>query len=193
MLIALEGLPGAGKTTSVELVADRLGGNPLQEATQDHPFLESVYDDDRRHDLEVELAFLLLHAGAYRRADRSGTTVTDYSPAKDVLFARDMLYSEDLDLWLRAYHHFYRELPLPDLTVFLRLPPEECLRRVRRRGRDFEARMTMERLQRMQSLYESNLESLGQDVAVLDVRRGAQPDDVADAIVSLVLEEKGRS
>ncbi len=188
MLIALEGLPGAGKTTSVDLVAARLGARGLQETTQDHPFLDSVYDDARRYDLEVELAFLLLHAGAYRRLDRTSTTVTDYSPAKDVLFARDMLDGEDLELWLRAYEHVYRELPLPDLTVFLRLPPEACLQRVRARGRDFEARMTLERLARMEHLYESELSTLGQDVRVLDVSSQWRPDDVADEIVELVRE-----
>jgi deoxyguanosine kinase len=191
MLIALEGLPGAGKTTSVELVARRLGALALQETTQDHPFLDSVYDDAHRYDLEVELAFLLLHAGAYRRVDRSLTTVADYSPAKDVLFARDMLRGEDLDLWLRTYRHVYRDLPLPDVVVFLRLPPEECLKRVQSRGRDFESRVTVERLSRMEALYENELDGLGQRVDVLDIQPGWEPDDVADAIVSRIHAMEG--
>lgn len=129
---------------------------------------------------------MLLHSGAYRRVDRSVTTVTDYSPAKDVLFARDMLDGEDLDLWLRAYEHVYRHLPLPDLTVFLRLSPEDCLSRVQARGRDFESGMTLERLARMQQLYETELPNLGQDVRVLDVSGQWRPHEVADAIANLV-------
>src|SRR3954452_24806790 len=137
MVIAFEGLPGAGKTTSAELVGRRLGAVTLRETTGDHPFLDSVYDDERRYDLEVELAFLLLHAGPYRRIERGRVNVTDYSPAKDVLFARDMLGGEDLDLWMRTYEHVYRDQPLPDAVVFLRVSPDECLRRARQRGRAF--------------------------------------------------------
>ena len=189
MLIAFEGLPGAGKTTSADLVASRLGAVALRETTHDHPFLDSVYDDEQRFDLEVELAFLLLHAGPYRRIDRADTTVTDYSPAKDVLFARDMLEGEDLDLWLRAYRHVYRDLPMPDVAVFLRVSHEECLKRAQQRGRAFEAGMTLERLQRMQGIYEANLATLGQKVLSLDVRANWQPDDVAEAIVALLREQ----
>jgi deoxyadenosine/deoxycytidine kinase len=185
MLISLEGLPGAGKTTSAVLVAELLEAEVLCETTQDHPFLESIYDDERRYDLEVELAFLLLHAGAYRRISRRETTLADYSPAKDVLFAKDMLGGKDLDLWLGVYDHVYKELSLPDLVIFLRVPAEECLQRVRKRGRDFEVQMTLDRLRRMQSLYESHLNDLGRRVLTLDIEPHEDSHEVADAIASI--------
>lgn len=185
----MEGLPGAGKTTSAGLLARRLGAAVLRERTPDHPFLESVYDDERRYDFEVELAFLLLHSGAYRRADRERVTVADYSPVKDVLFARDMLAGDDLDLWLRTYGHVYRGVGLPDVAVLIRVPAAECLRRVRERGHEFEQAMTLDRLQRMEALYERHLADLGADVLTFDVALGQGPEQVADELAAVIRRE----
>jgi deoxyadenosine/deoxycytidine kinase len=186
MIVALEGLPGAGKTTSAGLVSKDLGAEVLQETTQDHPFLESVYDDDHRFDLEVELAFLLLHAGAYRRIDPNALTVSDYSPFKDVLFAEEMLNGNELDLWTKTYEHVYANLDPPELVIFLRVPLEECLRRIRGRGRDFEAGLTIDRLDQLSKRYEESLSELGDRVNVLDVEPGRDADSVAGSIAQVI-------
>jgi len=82
MIIAFEGLPGGGKTTTAQLLAARLKAACATESTHNHPFLDSVYRDDARHDLEVELAFLLLHASAWRAIEAAGVTVTDFTPVR---------------------------------------------------------------------------------------------------------------
>src|SRR4051812_49406922 len=96
------------------------------ETTDRHPFLESVYRDDDRYDLEVELAFLLLHSSAWRRLDRSQTTVTDFSRYKDVLFAKDMLGDkpEDYALFADVYRRLYDGYLGADVVVYLRASPE---------------------------------------------------------------------
>jgi deoxyadenosine/deoxycytidine kinase len=186
MLIALEGVPGAGKTTSTRLVSELLGASALVESTGVHPFLDSVYDEENRFDLEIELAFLLLHAGAYRRIDRSRTTIADFSPAKDVIFAEDLLAPADFELWLGVYDRLYAELPPPDLVVFLRLPPEVCLERIGTRGREFEHGLTLGRLQRLEQLYEQNLDGLADRTVVLDLTAEECPDQVAGAVAAAI-------
>jgi deoxyguanosine kinase len=200
MLIAVEGLPGAGKTTSAELVAERLGAAVVRETTADHPFLQSVYRDDDRYDLEVELAFLLLHSSAWRRIDRGTTTVTDFSREKDVLFADDMLKDQaDHALFMSAFDRLYAGYASADVVVYLDATPELCVQRARSRweedpGREFEQGMTVERLSRMKLLYEERLDELGDEVLtlrldeVLDDRHdpGTSMNHVADAIVSLL-------
>src|SRR5687768_11692140 len=153
MVIALEGLPGSGKTTSAGLVAERLGARALTETTGDHPFLQQVYDDSDRDDLTVELTFLIVHANPYRRLDRSGVTVCDFSPAKDLLFSEDMLCGDDLRLFEDVYERLYLGHRLPDVAVYLKADPRLCLDRVRERigadpSRAFELGMTLERLRR---------------------------------------------
>jgi deoxyguanosine kinase len=184
MVIAIEGLPGAGKTTAATLLGERLEATVLVETTADHPFLEFVYDDRSRHDLQIELAFLVIHFGGYRLLDREGISVSDFSPVKDLLFAWDMLKGEDLEVFERAYERFYADHPLPDVVLILDLPPEECLARVRRRGRDFEQGMTLERLERMHALYREHETSLGQQIVRLDVPPHLRRDEVTDLLLA---------
>lgn len=158
MIVALEGLPGAGKTTLAGLLAEQLSATPLRETTAAHPFLTQVYDDEDRDDFTVELTFLVVHANPYRRIDRDAQTICDFSPGKDVLFAEDMLSGEDLSLFMRTYEHVYRDHPAPDAALLLDLPPAACLERVEARrlsdpSRSFEAGLTLERLQRMAERY----------------------------------------
>jgi deoxyadenosine/deoxycytidine kinase len=175
MIIALEGLPGVGKTTTAQMLSAHLGVPAVIESTHNHPFLQSVYLDDARHDLEVELAFALLHASAWRNIDRSQTTVTDFTPVKDLLFAWDTLSDrEDLALFEQAYHRLNSGSPPAEVVIYLRASPELALDRVRARyetdsHRHFEKTMELERLQKMERQYEDNRDRLGTTVRSIDL------------------------
>lgn len=183
MIVALEGLPGAGKTTTAGIVAERVGARALLETTADHPFLQSVYDDERRHDLGIELAFLLLHASGWRGALATATpTLSDFSPVKDLIFADDMLEGDDRQLFETAYRRLHVPDERPELVVFLDVGPEECLRRARRRGRDFEAAMSADRLERLHHRYRARLHELGKRLVTLEVTPSEGPDRVADRV-----------
>ena len=173
------------------MLADQLGINVLRETTAEHPFLTQVYEDGDRDDLSVELAFLLVHANPFRRLDRRRRTVCDFSPAKDQLFAEDMLDEGSLQLFRSVYEHLYAGHPLPDLVIYLRADPSLCLERVRTRmkndpNRAFEAGMTVERLARMATRYEEDLNRLGRRVVSYDVQIHHSPDETAGDIVELL-------
>lgn len=191
MVIAFEGLPGAGKTTAARRVAGILGAEPLTETTANHPFLNQVYDDSNRDDLTVELAFLIVHANPYRRIRRSEVTVADFSPAKDQLFAEDMLDGVELSFFEEAYKVVYTGHKLPDLVIYPRAEPELCLQRIHKRleadpRRQFEAGVTLERLERMQRRYEKALARLGDKTLVYDIADGASERTVAEALATML-------
>jgi deoxyguanosine kinase len=190
MIAAVEGLPGAGKTTTTGHVAERLGASAVRETTGDHPFLSQVYDDQSRDDLTVELAFLIVHANAYRPVDRARTTMMDFSPVKDLLFAEDMLTGSELEFFRQSYNLLYEDHPPPDLVVYLRAEPELCLDRIRKRyerdpRRLFEQGLTLERLRRMFDRYEAGMHRLGCRVVAYDIDSRAHEDDVADGVASI--------
>jgi deoxyguanosine kinase len=201
MIVAFEGLPGVGKTTTARLLATRLQAACVIESTHNHPFLDSVYRDDARHDLEVELAFLLLHANAWRAIDPAASTVTDFTPVKDLLFARDMLsVPEDLDLFERAYWRLRDGSGPADVVIYLRATPALALERVRARFEEDEHRrvemtMELERLRRIERQYESHREMLGERVLVLELedilREGEEPERSKKRVAAAALELLG--
>lgn len=199
MIIAVEGLPGAGKTTSASLLAARLGAHAVRETTQGHPFLDTVYDDARRYDLQVELAFLLIHNGGYRQLRRREAVVTDFSPVKDLLFADAMLAGRDLEIFVEVYEQLYTGHPAPDRVVYLDVAPDLCLHRIRTRmerdpSRRFEAGMDLERLLQIQAVYESRLPELGKTVIRFDVNDGMTESEVVEGLMSALLPRvPGRS
>ncbi len=97
-----------------------------------------------------------------------------------------MLRGADLHLFEEAYRRLYANYPRPEVAVYLRLPPIECLRRVRARGRPFEAGLTLDRLQRMSDLYERHAAELAENVLTLDVSPGASRGDVARRIKAML-------
>ena len=162
----------------------------MLETTHDHPFLSTVYDDAERYDLEVELAFLLLHHAAYRRLNRSHTVVLDFSPVKDLLFAEAMLSGKDRAVFEALYEHVYAPFAPPDLVVYLDASPELSFQRVMTRletepDRRFEAEMDIDRLRLMCQLYDARLAELGREVVRLEVTGSQDPDYVADALARL--------
>ena len=205
MIIALEGLPGAGKTTTAQLLAAKLGAPSVTESTRDHPFLQAVYRDANRHDLEIELAFLLLHAGAWRALGPETITITDFTPVKDLLFARDTLReSADLKLFESAYDRLNDGSTAADIAVYLDATPELALERVRLRyesdpHRRFEGAMEAGRLRAIERQYQVHHDQLG--ALVLDLDLGDVLDDadtdeaskrrVADSVLALLGEHTG--
>ena len=173
------------------MLGKSLGVHVVCETTQNHPFLETVYHDAGRYDLQVELAFLLLHSAAYRQIPGERVTVTDFSPTKDRFFAEGLLSGSDLDLFERVYSQLYAGKPQPETVVFLDAAPDLCMERVRQRlsrdpTRRFEEGLEMGRLQRMRDIYLSRVHELGQRVLRLPISADLSEVDVVDRLLELL-------
>jgi deoxyguanosine kinase len=182
-VVAIEGLPGAGKTTCARLVSAQLGWPEVLEQYGDHPFLGTIYREQFRHDLLVETQFLLLHFAQYRELG-GGSVIADFAPAKDLVFADLVLAGDDAAVFQRLYDHFYATLPPPALTVFVDTPPDECLHRVQARAREFERDMQLDWLLELRDSYRRRLEELGSQVSWLPVKPDATAREVAAQVVN---------
>jgi deoxyguanosine kinase len=186
MIVSLEGLPGAGKTTTAEVVAERQRATYVHERSKEHPFLAAFYSDVERYKLETELCFVLLHYHQYRDLPHDETVILDYSPVKDLVFADLNLSGEDYEVFNAVYQHTSGALALPDIAVFIDLSIEHTLRRIRERGRSYENDFDPEYLQRLRAAYERRFDELGERVERVQVEPDSSRESVADAVVRAV-------
>jgi deoxyadenosine/deoxycytidine kinase len=139
--IAIEGPLGAGKTSVAQRIAARLDATTVLEDT-DNPFLADFYAGRAGAALQAQLFFLLNRHRqqlTLRQASLfSQVTISDYIFDKDRIFAYLNLDDNELFIYQRLYDLLVKDVPPPDLVVYLQTPTEVLVRRLRARARDQE-------------------------------------------------------
>lgn len=186
MIVAIEGCIASGKSTTAKLIGERLGWSLVLEETNSHPFLQDFYADPGRYALETELAFALLHYHQLHPLDPQAGLVSDFSPGKDLIFARMNLSGDDLELFEHLYVRLFSRLQKPTLTIFLDLPVEELVRRMRERGRTYEMGIPTEYIQRLREFYKLGMNELGEDVRIVEVAPGESREHLADKVLAII-------
>jgi deoxyadenosine/deoxycytidine kinase len=137
--LAVEGPIGAGKTTLAERLATRLDAALVLEETE-NPFLTDFYADRPGAALQAQLFYLLnrhRQQTALQQADLfSQTMVSDYLFDKDKIFAYLNLDDNELFIYQRLFDLLARDVPRPDLVIYLQAPTDVLLRRLRNRASD---------------------------------------------------------
>ena len=155
--IVVEGPIGVGKTTLARRLAQTLGGETLLEAPQDNPFLPRFYENPRAHALSTQLFFLLQRAEQMREfAQRdmfAVVQVADFMLEKDRLFAELTLEHDEFELYCKVYEQLVRDVPRPDLVIYLQAPVEVLMERVAQRGIEYEDSINPRYLHRLAGAY----------------------------------------
>jgi deoxyguanosine kinase len=137
--IAVEGPIGVGKTALAERLATRLDATLVLEETE-NPFLDDFYGDRPGAGLQAQLFYLLnrhrQHTSLQQSDLFSHITVADYLFDRDKIFAYLNLDDNELFIYQRLYDLLVRDVPAPDLVVYLQAPTDVLLRRLRVRGSD---------------------------------------------------------
>jgi len=151
--IAVEGPIGVGKTALARRLASEFGSQLVLEHIDENPFLRRFYEDAGKHAFQTQLFFLLERyhqqlALGQHELFTSGV-VADYLFAKDGIFASITLGAEEFHLYQQIFQLLDQRLPRPDLVIYLEARPEVLLRRLRKRGRDYERGISPEYLQKV--------------------------------------------
>ncbi len=155
--IVIEGPIGVGKTSLARRLAQTFESDLLLEGAEENPFLERFYQDPRSGALPAQLFFLFQRARqlqAMRQADMfQPVRVADFLMEKDRLFAELTLDADELKLYDQIHKHLAVEPPVPDLVIYLQAPEEVLLKRIARRGKQYERRIDARFLRRLTDAY----------------------------------------
>ena len=139
--LAIEGPIGVGKTRLAERLAHKLEATTILEHAE-NPFLADFYADRPGSALQAQLFYLLnrhRQLTSKRQADLFlQTTICDYVFDKDKIFAYLNLDDNELFIYQRLFDLLARDVPPPDLVIYLQAPTERLMKRLRARDRDRE-------------------------------------------------------
>lgn len=156
--IAIEGNIGAGKTTLAKRIADDFNAKTVLERFADNPFLPKFYEDQNRYAFPFEMSFL---ADRYQQITDDleqfdlfkDFIVADYHIFKSLIFSKITLVQEEFRLYSNLFDIMYRQIPKPDLYIYLYQNSERLLSNIKKRGRDYEQHITSEYLEKINRGY----------------------------------------
>jgi len=155
--VVIEGVIGAGKTTLAEFLCEAWEARLVLEEFEQNPFLEDFYRDRRRYAFQTQLTFLL---SRYQQQQDllqheifSPRIVSDYMFQKDRIFANVNLNDRELRLYERLFPLLERDVPTPDLVVYLQTTTPNLLARIEKRGRAYEKDMDIEYMDALNQAY----------------------------------------
>ncbi|OQX62310.1 MAG: hypothetical protein B5M51_06325 [Anaerolinea sp. 4484_236] len=146
MYVAIEGVIGVGKTTLARLLQPIFQAELLLEVFEENPFLSDFYSDRARYAFQTQIFFLLSRYHQQRRnvpelLAKNENLLSDYTFAKDALFARINIKGDELEMYDRVHEALAEKIRHPDLLVFLRADTEALMQRIAMRDRPYERDM----------------------------------------------------
>jgi deoxyguanosine kinase len=173
--IAIEGNIGAGKTTLASKIAEDFNAKLVLERFADNPFLPKFYKDQNRYAFPLEMSFL---ADRYQQlADDLSQfdlfkdfVMADYHIFKSLIFAKVTLQEDEFRLYKTLFDIIYKEMPKPDLYVYLYQNTDRLLKNIKKRGRSYEQEIPAEYLEKINRGYLDYIKSQTDlNVLVIDV------------------------
>ena len=128
-----------GKSSLAKRVAARLDATAVLEDAE-NPFLADFYAGRAGAALQAQLFFLLNRhrqlVGLQQGNLFAQATVCDYVFDKDKIFAYLNLDDNELFIYQRLYDLLAKDVPAPDLVIYLQAPTDVLVRRLRERAKD---------------------------------------------------------
>lgn len=156
--IAIEGNIGAGKTSLATKLSRDFNAKLILERFKDNPFLPKFYEDAPRYAFPLEMSFL---ADRYQQMVEdisqfdlfADLVISDYDVNKSLIFASITLPEEEYALYRKLFQIMQKELPQPDIYIYLHQNTERLLENIKKRGRSYEQSIQAEYLRKLNVRY----------------------------------------
>ncbi|HHV04001.1 MAG: deoxynucleoside kinase [Bacteroidales bacterium] len=176
MHIAVAGNIGSGKTTLTRLLSRHYGWIPKYEEVVDNPYLTDFYEDMQRWSFNLQIFFLNRRLAGIVEIQKTGRTViqdrTIYEDASIFatnLHAMGLMSTRDFDNYIKLYELMISLIPAPDLIIYLRASVPTLVKRIQKRGREYESSIRLDYLTGLNERYESWIGSYEGPKLILEV------------------------
>ena len=155
--IAIEGVIGAGKTSLVQLLTKQLNAKCVFEKFEENPFLQRFYEEPERYAFQTQIFFLLSRYKQQQELFQAdlfhSIVISDYIFDKDKIFAYLNLQDDELKLYDTLVTSIEKNVPQPDLVVYLQSSVDRLMTNIRKRGRSYEENMSEEYIKELNEAY----------------------------------------
>jgi deoxyguanosine kinase len=154
--IVVEGPLRVGKSTLARILAEKLHARRVFDC-EDNPFLGDFYEGKTGAALSAQMYFLMERQKRIREAlaeDSPAPMVCDFLMEKDRIFANLNLDDEELKLYERYYESLTKDMPEPDLVIYLQAKPEILRTRIAKKKAQDERSISDEYIEEVARAYE---------------------------------------
>ena len=173
--LVIEGNIGAGKTTLTAKIGQDFNGKMVFERYAENPFLPKFYKDQVRFAFPLEMSFL---ADRYQQVTDDlaqfdlfkDFIVSDYHIIKSLIFAKVTLQADEYKLYKSLFDIIYKDIPKPDLYLYLYRQTDNLLENIKKRGRTYEKNIKKAYLENINQGYLDHINTnVDENILVLDV------------------------
>ena len=161
MHIAITGNIGAGKTTLTTMLAKHYQWEAQFEDVDQNPYLEDFYSDMSQWSFALQIYFLGSRFRQVKEIRESGKSIiqdrTIYEDAH--IFAENLndmnlLTERDYSNYLSVFKLMKDFVSAPDLLIYLKSDVPNLVKKIYKRGRDYEASISIDYLSKLNEKYE---------------------------------------
>lgn len=166
--IAVEGPIGIGKTSLAKKISTFFDFHLLEEIVDENPFLDKFYENISEWSFQTEMFFL---CNRYKQMEetennflkKNKPVVADYHIAKNMIFARRTLNDVQLEKYEQIYRILTKDMPLPNMIIYITGSLETLLERINKRGREMEKNIEPDYLRQLSADYEAFMDQFEKD------------------------------
>lgn len=141
-MIVIEGVVGVGKSSLMYILGEK-GYTEFEEPVVDNPILDKFYHDRARYSFPLQVFFLNKRFEHIKKAVSVDNAVMDRSIYGDAIFARMLnlngeMSDEEFGIYRELLENMLEHVQAPKLMVYLEVSVDEAMRRIQKRGRDYE-------------------------------------------------------
>lgn len=199
--LAVEGPIGIGKTSLAKKIASHFEFHLLKEIVSENPFLDKFYEDINEWSFQTEMFFLCNRYKQLEDIDKDylkhgHPVVADYHMAKNMIFAKRTLDEGQFDKYRQIYEILTKDMPQPNLVIYITGSLDTIMERIRKRGRKIEKNIESEYLQQLSLDYKqfmNEFEKENPDIPLIRINGDEmdfmQNQDHLEKILNMVNEQ----